>query len=122
MMPWSARLEQRMRRLYLQGEPRWFIADACGVDKPTIANRMKNQRFTMEERKQRKENYQRRRHQIKREEERGVYSYENRTEEYRPTEAVLVERAIRAAIPPRDLTAEFFGDPKPGYSALERRA
>jgi len=35
---------------------------------------------------------------------------------------VLTERNLRLAIPPRDLTAEFFGDPKPGYSALERRS
>lgn len=123
MMTWSNRLDQRMRRLYLQGEPRWFIADACGVDHATIDRQMKNHRFSREEKRRRKENYARRRHQIAHEETRGVYGdYENRTEEYRPTEAALAERAVRAAVPPRDLTAEFFGDPKPGYSALERRA
>lgn len=31
------------------------------------------------------------------------------------------ERARRNAIEYRDLTGEFFGDPKPGYSALDQR-
>lgn len=35
---------------------------------------------------------------------------------------VLEERNARALLEPRDLTAAFFGDPLPGYSALERRA
>lgn len=34
---------------------------------------------------------------------------------------VLDERDYRLSLPPRDLTAAFFGDPAPGYSALERR-
>ncbi len=34
---------------------------------------------------------------------------------------VLEERERRYALSPRDLTAAFFGDPLPGYSALERR-
>lgn len=34
---------------------------------------------------------------------------------------VLQEREIRLGTEPRDLTAAFFGDPRPGYSALERR-
>jgi len=39
-----------------------------------------------------------------------------------PTEDVLIERNKRLALSPRDLTAAMFGDPLPGYSALERRA
>jgi hypothetical protein len=35
---------------------------------------------------------------------------------------VLAERAKRAAIYPRDLTAAIFGDPLPGYSALDKMA
>ena len=31
------------------------------------------------------------------------------------------ERDRRALLAPRDLTAAFFGDPLPGYSALDRR-
>jgi transposase-like protein len=34
---------------------------------------------------------------------------------------VMAERDERLAKQPRDLTAAFFGDPLPGYSALERR-
>lgn len=34
---------------------------------------------------------------------------------------VLAERDRRRELVPRDLTAAFFGDPLPGYSALERR-
>lgn len=50
---------------------------------------------------------------------------------YRPVEeiapvaapsTVLAEREYRLALAPRDLTAALFGDPLPGYSALERRA
>jgi hypothetical protein len=120
---WNNRLDQRMRRLYLQGEPRWFIADACGVDKTVIATQLKNHRFSDEERHHRRNNYQRRRHQIEHEASKAMYiSYENRTEEYRPTQIALAERARRAALKPRDLTAALCGDPLPGYSALERRS
>jgi len=34
---------------------------------------------------------------------------------------MLHERDRRLATTPRDLTAAFFGDPLPGYSALEKR-
>lgn len=40
----------------------------------------------------------------------------------RPSQDLLAERDHRLSLQPRDLTAEFCGDPKPGYSALERRA
>lgn len=40
----------------------------------------------------------------------------------RPSPELIAERDRRLAIQPRDLTASFFGDPLPGYSALERRA
>lgn len=33
----------------------------------------------------------------------------------------LADRDRRATLEPRDLTASFFGDPLPGYSALDRR-
>lgn len=35
---------------------------------------------------------------------------------------IFEDRAYRVGLSPRDLTAELCGDPKPGYSALERRA
>lgn len=35
--------------------------------------------------------------------------------------SVLAEREHRLAVNPRDYTAAFFGDPLPGYSALDRR-
>lgn len=35
---------------------------------------------------------------------------------------VLAEREFRLSLSPRDLSAAIFGDPPPGYSALERRA
>lgn len=34
----------------------------------------------------------------------------------------IADRDRRYKIHPRDLTASFFGDPLPGYSALDRRA
>lgn len=37
-----------------------------------------------------------------------------------PAAEVLADRDLRATLVPRDLTAAFFGDPLPGYSALER--
>ncbi|MES2671599.1 MAG: hypothetical protein V4673_14440 [Pseudomonadota bacterium] len=37
------------------------------------------------------------------------------------TEQQIAERAARAALSHRTLTAAFFGDPLPGYSALDRR-
>ncbi len=40
----------------------------------------------------------------------------------RASEDALRELARKREISPRDLTAAFFGDPLPGYSALERRS
>ena len=34
---------------------------------------------------------------------------------------VFEERKARQAVEYRDLTSEFFGDPRPGYSQLDRR-
>jgi hypothetical protein len=34
---------------------------------------------------------------------------------------VIEERDVRLAVSPSNLTAAFFGDPLPGYSALDRR-
>lgn len=39
----------------------------------------------------------------------------------RPGEDLLQERQRRADLKPRDITAAFFGDPLPGYSALDRK-
>ena len=39
----------------------------------------------------------------------------------RPPDEVLAEREYRERLPHRDLTAAVCGDPKPGYSALDRR-
>ena len=39
----------------------------------------------------------------------------------RPGPELEAERARRNAIEHRDLTAAFFGDPKPGFSALDQR-
>lgn len=36
-------------------------------------------------------------------------------------ESVLQERKSRLALEHANLTAEFFGDPKPGYSALDKK-
>jgi hypothetical protein len=37
------------------------------------------------------------------------------------SDEVLADRDARKNLAPRDLSAAFFGDPLPGYSALERR-
>ena len=37
------------------------------------------------------------------------------------TAVVFEERKARQAVEYRDLTSEFFGDPRPGYSQLDRR-
>lgn len=39
----------------------------------------------------------------------------------RPPTELLMEREYRLSLPCRDLTAALFGDPPPGYSALDRR-
>ena len=36
-------------------------------------------------------------------------------------DCVIADRDRRLAVAPRDLTAELFGDPKPGWSALDRQ-
>jgi hypothetical protein len=43
-----------------------------------------------------------------------------RAAEYAPA-IVFEERKARQAVEYRDLTSEFFGDPRPGYSQLDRR-
>jgi len=42
--------------------------------------------------------------------------------DFRPPAELIADRDYRSGLPPRDLSAAFFGDPLPGYSALERRA
>lgn len=41
---------------------------------------------------------------------------------YRPTPEMLADRARREAMPHRDLTGAFFGDPPVGLSALDARS
>ena len=48
------------------------------------------------------------------------YRIPARAAEYAP-EIVFEERTARQAAEYRDLTSEFFGDPRPGYSQLDRR-
>ena len=43
-----------------------------------------------------------------------------RAVDYTPA-IVFEERKTRQAAEYRDLTSEFFGDPRPGYSQLDRR-
>jgi hypothetical protein len=43
-----------------------------------------------------------------------------RAVDYTPA-IVFAERKARQAVEYRDLTSEFFGDPRPGYSQLDRR-
>jgi hypothetical protein len=48
------------------------------------------------------------------------YRIPARAAEYAPA-IVFEERTARQAAEYRDLTSEFFGDPRPGYSQLDRR-
>ena len=48
------------------------------------------------------------------------YRIPARAAEYAPA-IVFEERKARQAAEYRDLTSEFFGDPRPGYSQLDRR-
>lgn len=81
-----------------------------------IEGRMRWEKMTEAQRQNRRDGINRRRGS----DARGDSSYISTSG--RPTSSLLEERDRRLSISPRDLTAAFFGDPLPGYSALDRRA
>lgn len=123
MANWSEQQQTMLRRLYMAGEPRAIIASTMGVTEDAIKHRIEATGFTKDETKARRIAYKALRYQRMKEEIRSPYDYSyKRVAEERPSAEVLAERGTRLSIAPRDLTALICGDPRPGYSALERRS
>ncbi len=122
MANWSDQQQTTMCRLYLAGEPRAVIAETMGLTEDAIKHRIEATEFTKAEKRARRVAYKALRYLRKKIEIRSPYDYSyKRSNEERPSEAALCERGVRLSVPPRDLTAALCGDPRPGYSALERR-
>ena len=51
----------------------------------------------------------------------GIHTHARRVEPLRPDPAAVADRDYRLSLHPTSLTASLFGDPPPGYSALDKR-
>lgn len=99
------------KRMFLEGCHILEIATACAVDH----NRIKRLCIDMAE------EHKAVRHSAivaRRTREGTAHGYVRPADE--PPLHAIQDREARASILPRDLTAFLLGDPKPGYSALER--
>jgi hypothetical protein len=114
-MQWTE--EQWMRAQCLRNEGKNFvqIGAALGMTRRQVKNRFYHKALSREQ-LDAKNNYERENRYTKKSERKTPYAWPA------PEPSVLVERNIRLATPPRDLTAALCGDPRPGWSALERRA
>lgn len=104
---------------YAEGVPLQDIADMIGTSKRTVENRLYWLRMSPERRAARRQKINEYRRSIKKD---TRVTIEQVQVSARPTADQLRDRDIRLSLPPRDLTAAFFGDPPVGRSALETRA
>lgn len=116
---WNGDEDRRLRELYVSGERRVEIARAMNMTEGAIKTRLFVLPFTAEEITQRKAN----RRKIKNSMLGATRAWKEQPYKVQPPcEKAIADRNIRASLKHRDLTAELQGDPKPGYSALDRRS
>lgn len=119
--PWS--IEEMTRLVNLRAEQKSYaeIADLLGRTRQSVRSKLKNSSFTPEQLLRRAKNAKIWR-ELSEKGERRVHPNGWDKPSSRPPADLIAERDRRSAMAPRDLTAAMFGDPLPGYSALERRA
>ena len=113
---WSADELETLHRMLAENKTRVEIAEALGCARARVDGRIRFERKTPEQRLAEKK-----RHAEWFRHRKGVHSYQESTISLsRPTPELIEEAKLRA-MAPRSLTAEFFGDPGIGFSALDRR-
>lgn len=118
--PWSSEDTVIAQTMNESGAPNEEIARRLGRSRKAVNARLAWLRLPQEKkdyRAARKRKYEKDNYVGRNAKKTGFF-----TPSARPAEDVIVERDRRLALQPRDLTALLFGDPLPGYSALERRA
>ncbi len=116
---WDVQTDARLRSLYLDGQPRSQIAVLMSMTEDAVKLRIYALRFSKDDKATRRINRRKFKNSILR----TMRTWkEQPTKAFAPCEMALADRAHRAALQPRSVTAALCGDPLPGYSALERRA
>jgi hypothetical protein len=116
---WTAEETAILRKMMKDCHSFRVIAKKLGRTLKSIEEKWYRLNMSEDVRERRRERARRRRQADN--EKRSIRSHSVLIISTRPTSDLLAERDAKSAIPPRDLTAAFCGDPKPGFSALERR-
>lgn len=93
------------------------IAKALGCKRDRVDGRIRAERMTPEQRA----DEAKRKAEWDKSNRASVRAYRDLTIRSSRPAHELIEEAQQRALAPRSLTAEFFGDPAPGFSALDRR-
>lgn len=118
--PWTAEEWQSAQDMRSQGLGFDDIAVRLGRSGKAVREKFAKNDLTPEQRQQRAE-YRRRQRSMgtKTKQIAGMTFSAPLT---KPANPAFAERDYRLSLTPHDLTAAIFGDPLPGYSALDRRA
>jgi hypothetical protein len=120
---WSKAEYERALDLINRGYERLIVAQIIGRTLKELNNKLHYEQMEESERQQRRERINelgKRALNSTADGPRKNYRTPARAAEYAPA-IVFEERKAREAAEYRDLTSEFFGDPRPGYSQLDRR-
>ena len=119
---WSKPEYERAAELIKRGYDKLVVAQIIGRTLKELNNKLHSEQMEESKRQQRRE-------QIDELKKRALSTVDGprkncrtsvRAVQYVPV-IVFEERKTRQAAEYRDLTSEFFGDPRPGYSQLDRR-
>ena len=120
---WPKAEYERALDLINRGYDKLIVAQIIGRTLKELNNKLHYEQMVESERQQRRERINELRTRALSSTPGGPrknYRIPARAAEYAPA-IVFEERTARQAAEYRDLTSEFFGDPRPGYSQLDRR-
>jgi hypothetical protein len=120
--PWTAEEWDRADKLRNDGADWSRIAELLGRSHKAVKAKFQLMNFTPEQREAKREYQRRKRDEKKKYEKSGRQAAGLQNARELPCAEIFIERDRRLALPARDLTAAFCGDPKPGFSALDKRS
>jgi len=115
---WTAEETARALKMRADGMSTSYIAEVLGRTPKAVKVRICRLSMTPEERESRNKYERDRRAQ---ENTTKIAEIKFEAHKSKVPNGVLSERNVRSGLQHRDLTAAFFNDPLPGYSALDRR-
>ena len=119
---WPADEWARVKELHAQGLSAVEISKIVKRSSNGIRDKIRWESLTIEQREMRREKINANRRTARRNDpQKHARIHPQRMLTEKAPDFVLEQRALRYATQPRDLTASFFNDPLPGFSALERR-